>query len=322
MKPLLINAIKIKNFKSLSDISIINPNPFSVFFGTNAAGKSNIFEALELVSFSVRRPDDALSFFSDIKNLFTVQKWNEETKIEFEIDSSIPKALSIEITKDDQKVISKRREDEIRKLFGEKFSRIFINNKSIKKEIFKDDKKLLADGSNTDKVLGSLLKDTSVREDIVGWLQFIIPEFEDIAVKQNELTGEDYIVVTEKYSSIPFTGNLISDGTKNSISLITSIYQSNEPQFLLIEEPENGLNPKVIKEFVHTCREFVKEKGHIIWLATHSQSLVSEIKPEEAILVFKENGFSQIKQFHDFNMYDLKMDDAWLSNILGGGIPW
>jgi predicted ATPase len=319
---MLINKINIKNFKSLSDISIINPNPFSVFFGTNAAGKSNIFEALELVSFSVRRPDDALSFFSDIKDLFTVQKWIGGTKIEFEIDSSIPKALSIEIIKDDQKLISKTREDEIKKLFGENFSRVFLNNKSINKEIFKDDKKLLADGSNTDKVLGRLLKDTSVREDIVGWLQFIIPEFEDIEVKQNELTGEDYIVVWEKYSSIPFTGSLISDGTKNSISLITSIYQSNEPQFLLIEEPENGLNPKVINEFVQTCREIVKEKGHTIWLATHSQSLVSEIKPEEAILVFKENGFSQVKQFHDFNLYDLKMDDAWLSNVLGGGIPW
>jgi len=319
---MLINKINIKNFKSIADISIINPNPFSVFFGTNAAGKSNIFEALELVSFSVRRPDDALSFFSDIKDLFTVQKWNEGTKIEFEIDSSIPKALSIEIIKDDQKLVSKTREDEIKKIFGEKFSRIFLNNKSINKEIFKDDKKLLADGSNIEKVLGRLLKDASVREDIVGWLQFIIPEFENIEVKQNELTGEDYIVIWESYSTIPFTGNLISDGTKNSISLISSIYQSSEPQFLLIEEPENGLNPKVIKEFVQTCREFVKEKGHTIWLATHSQSLVSEITPEEAILVFKENGFSRVKQFHDFNLYDLKMDDAWLSNVLGGGIPW
>lgn len=319
---MLINKINIKNFKSIADISIINPNPFSVFFGTNAAGKSNIFEALELASFSIRRPDDALSFFSDIKDLFTVQKWDEETKIEFEIDSSIPKALSIIITKEDQKVVTKTREDEIKKLFGEKFSRIFLNNKSINKEIFKDDKKLLADGSNSDKVLGRLLKDSTVREDIVDWLQFIIPEFENLEVKQNELTGEDYIVVWEKYSSVPFTGNLISDGTKNSISLITSIYQSNEPQFLLIEEPENGLNPKVIKEFVQTCREFVKEKGHTIWLVTHSQSLVSELKPEEAILVFKENGFSKIKQFHDFNLYDLKMDDAWLSNVLGGGIPW
>lgn len=319
---MLINKINIKNFKSLSEISIINPNPFSVFFGTNAAGKSNIFEALELASFSIKRPNEALSFFSEIKDLFTIQNWNEKAKIEFEIDTSIPKALSVQINKDSQKVISKTGEDEVKKLFGEKFSRIFLNNKNINKEIFKDDKKLLSDGSNTDKVLGRLLKDPSVRDEIVDWLQFIIPEFKNIEVNQNELTGEDYIVVWEKFSSMPFTGNLISDGTKNSISLITSIYQSNEPQFLLIEEPENGLNPKVIKEFVQTCREFVKEKGHTIWLATHSQTLVSEIRPEEAILVFKENGFSKVKQFHDFKLYDLKMDEAWLANVLGGGTPW
>lgn len=317
-----MNKINIKNFKSLSDISIVNPNPFSVFFGTNAAGKSNIFEALELASFSIKRPKDALSFFSDIKDLFTAQNWNGSTNIEIVIDTNILRALSVRINKDELTVDSKSGDNEIKRLFAERFSRIFLNNNSINKEIFKDDKKLLADGSNTVKVLGRLVRDTIVREDIIEWLQFIIPEFDHIEIKQNELTGEDYLVIWEKFSEIPFTGNLISDGTRNSISLITSIYQSNEPQFLLIEEPENGLNPKVIKEFVQLCREFVKENGYTIWLATHSQTLVSEIRPEEAILVFKENGFSQIKQFNDRNFYDLKMDEAWLANVLGGGIPW
>lgn len=319
---MLINKINIKNFKSLSDISIINPNPFSVFFGTNAAGKSNIFEALELASFYIKRPDDALSFFSDIKDLFTFQNWNDKEKIEIEIETGISNALSIQINKDNQPVIPKIGDDKIKKILGEKFSRIFLNNKGINKEIFKDDKKLLSDGSNIEKVLGRLLKDSTVKEDIVEWLQFIIPEFKNIEVSQNELTGEDNIIIWEKFSSSPFNGNLISDGTRNSVSLITALFQSDEPQFLLIEEPENGLNPKVIKEFVHVCRELVKENGHTIWLATHSQTLVSEINPEEAIMVYKEHGQTKTKQFFDINLHGLKMDDAWLSNVLGGGIPW
>lgn len=320
---MILNRIIIKNFKSLVDISINNPNPFSVFFGTNAAGKSNIFEALELISFCIRRPNDALKFFGEIKDVFTFKKWNENVKIKFQIDSVIQNALNVQIEKENQQIPQTKVSDiEIKKLLGENFSRIFLNNPNINKEIFKDDKKLLPDGSNTNRVLGRLLKDLAQKDDIVEWLQFVIPEFQDIEVKQNELTGEDYLTIFEENSSTPFTGNLISDGTRNSVSLITALYQSDEPQFLLIEEPENGLNPKVIKEFVQICREFVKEKGHTIWLATHSQTLISEIGPEEAILVFKENGVTRLKQFQDLKFYNLKMDDAWLSNVLGGGIPW
>jgi predicted ATPase len=153
-------------------------------------------------------------------------------------------------------------------------------------------------------------------------LQFVIPEFKNIEIRQDKLTGEEKILIYEDFSSKPFSGNLISDGTQNSISLITALFQSNDPQFLLIEEPENGLNPKVIKEFVQVCRELTKEKGHTIWLATHSQSVVAEIKPEEAILIYKEKGITNVKQFLDLNLHNLKMDDAWLSNVLGGGIPW
>jgi predicted ATPase len=321
---MFINKIHIKNYKSLVDSTIINPNPFTVFFGTNAAGKSNLFEAIELSSFVVRKPSEALQFFGGFKELFTFQKvgTNEkEISIRIETPSNF---LSFSVSENTNKFFPELSDPnrEIKNQLGERFSRIFLGNKKITKEIFKDDKKLTSDGSNKAKVLSRLLKDSNVKEEIIEWLKFIIPEFKDLEVKQHELTGEDYIVIYEEYSSTRFSGNLISDGTENSISLITAIYQSDEPQFLLIEEPENGLNPKVIKEFVHVCRELVKEKGHTIWLATHSQTLVSELTPEEAIMVYKEHGFTQIKQFFNINLHGLRMDDAWLSNVLGGGIPW
>ena len=42
-----IHELKIEGFKSIGTITLKKPNPFSVFVGPNAAGKSNIFEALE-----------------------------------------------------------------------------------------------------------------------------------------------------------------------------------------------------------------------------------------------------------------------------------
>jgi AAA15 family ATPase/GTPase len=44
---LKIKSLHIKNFKSIVDLTINEPNPFTVFVGPNGGGKSNIFEALE-----------------------------------------------------------------------------------------------------------------------------------------------------------------------------------------------------------------------------------------------------------------------------------
>jgi len=321
---MLINKIHINNFKSLVDLRINNPSPFTVFFGTNASGKSNLFDALELSSFVFRKSNEALKFFGSFKELFTVQRREGEYKT-INIRVETPNGfLSFNVI-DDKKPLDIELSDanlEIKNLLGESFSRIFLGKEKINKEIFKDDKKLISDGSNLIRVLNRLLKSEVTKEEIIEWLQFLIPELKNLEIKQNELTGEDYLLIWEENSSEPFSGNLISDGTINSISLLSSLYQIETPQFLLIEEPENGLNPKIIREFVRLCRDLVKERNHVIWLASHSQTLVSEIKPEEAILIYKESGITRIKQFLDLNLYDLKMDEAWLSNTLGGGIPW
>lgn len=323
---MLIKRIFVNNYKSLIDFELNHPASFSVFFGTNAAGKSNIFEVLELSSFVIRKSDDALKFFGGFEELFSFQnQGNNEKRISVSIETTSNNIIDFEIKEGSKEILQKNFTDtknEFKNIFGGNFSRVFLGNKKIVKEIYKDDIKLNSDGSNVARVIERLLRNESIKEEIIEWLKFVIPEFKIIDVKKDELTNEEKILIYEEFSAKPFTGNLISDGTENLISLITALYQSDYPQFLLIEEPENGLNPKVIKEFVYLCRELSKEKGHNVWLATHSQSLVAEIKPEEAIMVFKEQGITKVKQFLDLNLYDLKMDDAWLSNVLGGGIPW
>ena len=39
-------------------------------------------------------------------------------------------------------------------------------------------------------------------------------------------------------------------------------------------------------------------------------------------MIFKKHGETQAKQFYDIDLHGLKLDEAWLSNVLGGGIPW
>ncbi|GAB2774985.1 hypothetical protein GCM10027275_17530 [Rhabdobacter roseus] len=202
------------------------------------------------------------------------------------------------------------------------FSRIFIGNKKELKLHYKDDIGLSLDGSNLEKVLKRLLQDETKREEIVEYLRLLIPEFEHIEIHSDNIGGTDTLLLYEKGSNKPFSRNLISDGTYNILCLLTVVLQSDEPQFLCIEEPENGLTPYVIETFVELFRAKCEEQGHYIWLNTHSQTLVRQLKEEELILVSKQNGATQIKQLRKGDFYGLRADEAWLTNALGAGLPW
>ncbi len=204
--------------------------------------------------------------------------------------------------------------------FIKSFSRIFVNQKD--RILFKDDLSLATSCANLEKVLKRLLDNNEKCEEICSWLELFIPGFESIEIKSTELSNTDTLIMYEKGTNKPFTKDLLSDGTYNILALLTAVFQSDEPQFLCIEEPENGLHPKVIKELVHLFREACEEKGHYIWLNTHSQTLVSQLKPEEIILVNKKEGETIIKQLINFDLHGLKMDEAWLTAALGGGLPW
>jgi hypothetical protein len=43
---------------------------------------------------------------------------------------------------------------------------------------------------------------------------------------------------------------------------------------------------------------------------------------DEIITVDKVKGETKIKQFKGKDFHGLSMDEAWLTNTLGGGLPW
>lgn len=331
-----IKKLHIKNFKSIADLEIIEPNPFTVFVGPNGSGKSNIFEALEfwnlgnkgytfdlnrlfggednIVHFNYENSENFVEMFFKHSNIISSKKTighkikNEPSRFYTNSgfgNSSYPFEQTIE-----------------KKQFIDSFSRIFVNTPKGNKLNFQDSIRLTFISDNLEKVLKRILKDVIRKEEILDWLQLFIPEFEDVLVESSELSSKDTLIVKEKYSAKYFTKDLLSDGTYNILAILTAVFQSDEPQFLCIEEPENGLTPDVIKEMVTLFRNACEEKGHYIWLNTHSQSLVSQLTSDEIITVNKIKGETKIKQFKGKDFHGLRMDEAWLTNTLGGGLPW
>ncbi|WP_149240213.1 AAA family ATPase [Dyadobacter sp. 32] len=332
-----IKKLHIKNFKSLVDLEIVEPNPFTVFVGANGVGKSNIFEALELASFlydwnknsAVRLfggKDSILSrnllkTFSSEEKEVEIKFESKETGYFFTSGSGFSSFTDDGIT-DAQQEYNLPFHNEFLAQFLFSFGRIFVKNQELLRVREISSERLSIDCSNLEKVLKRLLDDELKREEITEYLQLFVPSLERVQVLSSELSGTETLLIFEKDFKKPFTKELISDGTYNILCLITAVFQSDEPQFLCIEEPENGLNPFVIKEFVNLFRNVCEEKGHYIWLNTHSQSLVGELTPEEIVLVDKVNGETKVKQIKGLNFHGLPTDEAWVSGALGGGVPW
>ena len=347
-----IIKLEISGYKSLCNVVLERPSPFTVFVGANASGKSNIFEALEFTNLCNKMvANEAIKLFGNPKDIFneTVTKL-ESPAISVKVDlntlhpertillENINDVLVVETLFDSfvsyhyhqfpQTMVATNGNTVVHerdKNFDHfnNFSRIFINEQKNKvRRNYQDDSRLVSDASNLEKVLKRILTDSEICEEVNEVLTVLVPGFKKLEIRTEEMSGSDHLVVHEKYLNRPLSKYQISDGTYNLFAILAALYQSKEPQFLCLEEPENGLNPKVVKELVMLLRRKCEENGHFIWLNTHSQSLVAELMPHEIVLVDKVKGDTVVKQMAGFNLNGMRMDEALLTNALGGGLPW
>jgi predicted ATPase len=326
-----IKALRIRNYKSLENINISNPSMLLVFAGANASGKSNIFEAIEfLMHAAMTTGTIAFDIFGGVENVvnFKASKQNGQI-LEIILDLSFgsnnhnirfglkydiqSKQLTREFTgikKLDEKIVNS-------------FSRIFIDNYKKAENKLKIYNKLWIDASNLSSILKVILEDKKKKAEIIEWIQILIPEIESVSVEKDFSGKEELIVIEKSYPDKPFAGNLISEGTHNIIALLTLFYQTNQPQFVCIEEPETGLNPAVLSELIPFLREMTEKYHHHIWITTHSASLVAELSENELIIVNKKKGATQTNQCKEGDFEKMRPDEAWMSNMLkGGGLPW
>ena len=328
-----IKRLVIENFKSIERIELVEPNPFTVFVGPNGSGKSNIFEALEFVNISYKY-SSAVSLFGGLENV--QRRQDSLSNFSFKVDLGMLAVHAIDFTgmalneqsnntsADTSKSgLPYSSSDEQREQFLGRYSRLFVGNDKLVKLPLNDDLRLSLSAKNLEKVLKRVLTQPILRNEIFEWLELFVPEFKSVEVVANPFSGEETLLWYEEYSEKPFTKELISDGTYHILALLTAVYQSDDkPQFLCIEEPENGLHPQVAGELIDFFRIMCEERGHHIWLNTHSQSMIARLKPEEMIVVEKKQGKTQTTQYQGRDFHGLRMDEALLMNVLGGGLPW
>ena len=326
-----IRSLQIKNYKSLVNIKVSDTSKLLVFAGANASGKSNIFEAIEfLMHTTMTTGTIVFDIFGGAENIVNYNASDHQNelleiilnlsfgknkhKIDFGLKYDIQNKKLIRdftgIQKLDDRIINS-------------FSRIFIDNYKRAENKLKIYNKLWINAANLSSILKTIFEDNKKKDDVIEWIQILIPEIENISVKK-DFAGREEIMITEKsYPNKPFTGKLISEGTYNIIALLALFYQTTDPQFICIEEPETGLNPAILSELIPFFREMTEKYHHHIWITTHSASLVSELTEKELIIVNKKNGETLINKCKEGDFEKMRPDEAWLSNMLkGGGLPW
>lgn len=173
--------------------------------------------------------------------------------------------------------------------------------------------------SNIAAVMSRIQKENpNLTEDILELITLIVPNLQKIDAAPQKIDNKTGLLFKETGTKQRFPSHLISDGTIYALAQIIMILDRHPDSWLLIEEPERGIHPQAIQELTSLMREESSET--LIWINTHSESVIRTTKPEELLLVDKNNGKTQITKA--YKVENIPLSDAWLSNMFKGGLPW
>lgn len=158
---------------------------------------------------------------------------------------------------------------------------------------------------------------------IIKVIQSIAPYFSDFYFAPSS-SGLLRLLWQDKYSSMIYGINDLSDGTLRFIALTTLFLQPILPGLIIIDEPELGLHPFAIQKLAGMIKA-VANKGTQVIVATQSSDLVNLFQPEDILTVNQINGETVLRRLSAGDLSDwleeYALGDLWKQNILKGGQP-
>ncbi|PCK09728.1 MAG: chromosome segregation protein SMC [Alteromonadaceae bacterium] len=158
---------------------------------------------------------------------------------------------------------------------------------------------------------------------IVKTVKLVAPFFGDFSLRPVPINAEQIeLEWTEKGQDIPFKAHHLSDGTLRFICLATVLLQppENQPETILIDEPELGLHPYAITVLASLIKSVSKSKQVIV--STQSVDLLSEFEAQDLIVVDRKNNQSELRRLKprelDNWLEDYTLGELWKKNVLGG----
>lgn len=146
------------------------------------------------------------------------------------------------------------------------------------------------DGSNIAEYLLDIRRQDPVAfEGIIDTLQFVLPYARDIQpTLTSELERTVYLQLMEQDFKLP--GWLLSTGTLRILALLALFRHPEPPPLIVIEEIENGLDPRTIHLIVEELRNLIEKGKSQVIVTTHSPYLLDLLEFSQIVLVERIDG--------------------------------
>jgi predicted ATPase len=149
---------------------------------------------------------------------------------------------------------------------------------------------LSKDGSNIAQYLLRIReKDAAVFDGIVESMKFVLDYAKNFEpVESSEIQRMMYIRMMEADFEVP--GWLISTGTIRILGMLAVLRNPDPPPLIVIEEIENGLDPRTIHMLLDEIRGVVQSRLSQVILTTHSPYLLDILPLQTILFVQRDNG--------------------------------
>jgi predicted ATPase len=124
----------------------------------------------------------------------------------------------------------------------------------------------------------------------------------------------------------PILARFASDGTLKMLAYLTVLHDPDPPQFIGIEEPENFLHPRLLRELAEECRRATG--GAQLLVTTHSPFFLNGVLPGEVRVLYRdEAGHTQAQRAFDIQgIPELveaggSLGHLWMEGHFGVGDP-
>ncbi|MGD1904443.1 MAG: AAA family ATPase [Leptolyngbyaceae cyanobacterium] len=333
----MLTKIEIKNYKSICSASI-ELSPFTLLIGANGTGKSNLISLLKEISKEKPeinkvdlhpQPSYSAIYSQEFEKHFNFL----DKKLLIKFQNSIGQKCTLH-----NKSISGTLSNNRNLILNANISplpeltdvRIFNIDPAYpgKSETLVAKPTVHENGTGVVQVLDSLK--TGDREDLFVAIEHklgkYIPEIEKLSFMPGKDTKK--LQVREQYIPQPVPVEVLSEGTRLVLTILTILHQERPPSLICIEDIDRGLHPRLFQKIIELCRDLSERRDIQIIATTHNPYILDEFPGNESavVIVEKKEGCTtfttlseRLAQLEANGSDDeIPLGSLWYSGLVGG----
>ncbi len=148
----------------------------------------------------------------------------------------------------------------------------------------------------------------------------------DMVVAETMPDGRLLLQIKDAPFERPILSRFTSDGTLKMLAYLLVLHDPRPPRFIGIEEPENYLFPRLLRELAEECRE-ASEKSQLL-ITTHSPFFLNGLLPSEVRVLSRDiQGFTTVKRADEFEGVKEFLDEGaslgelWMEDCFDSAKP-